>query len=186
MSGTRGTGMQRYRLFMWIATALWLIAAIAAVIDRDTLNAVAWFGFVAAGALTASGATERSRGVGLPVHRAVGSSRGNLGERVPHRLGAAVETLWASHDLRRTHLLGGWVNKGKKKSRSPKGPRPRKAFGPWVAPRDARFCLRTASSTTGLCRWDCAVPVRPRPREPPHPSTGKSSPCSSQRRSTLS
>jgi hypothetical protein len=63
MGGRRGTGMQRYRLFMWIATALWLIAAIAAVIDRDTLNAVAWFGFVAAGALTASGATERSRGL---------------------------------------------------------------------------------------------------------------------------
>jgi hypothetical protein len=55
--------MQRYRLFMWIATALWLIAAIAAVIDRDTLNAIAWFGFVAAGALSASGATERSRGL---------------------------------------------------------------------------------------------------------------------------
>jgi hypothetical protein len=49
---------------MWIATALWLIAALAAVIDRDTLNAVAWFGFVAAGALSASGATERSRGLG--------------------------------------------------------------------------------------------------------------------------
>jgi uncharacterized MnhB-related membrane protein len=63
MGGTRGTGMQRYRLFMWIATALWLIAAIAAVIDRDTLNAVAWFGFVAAGALSASSATERSRGL---------------------------------------------------------------------------------------------------------------------------
>jgi hypothetical protein len=63
MGETRGTSMQRYRLFMWIATALWLIAAIPAVIDRDTLNAVAWFGFVAAGALTASGATERSRGL---------------------------------------------------------------------------------------------------------------------------
>jgi membrane protein YdbS with pleckstrin-like domain len=57
MGRTRGTGTQRYRLFMWIATALWLIAAIAAVIDRDTLNAVAWFSFVAAGALTASGVT---------------------------------------------------------------------------------------------------------------------------------
>jgi hypothetical protein len=53
--------MQSYKLFMWIATALWLIAALAAVIDRDALNAVAWFGFVAAGALTASGTTERSR-----------------------------------------------------------------------------------------------------------------------------
>ncbi len=60
---TRGTGLQHYRLFMWIATALWLIAAIAAVIDRDTLNAIAWFGFTAAGALTASGTTEHSRGL---------------------------------------------------------------------------------------------------------------------------
>jgi hypothetical protein len=55
--------MQRHKVFMWIATALWLIAALAAIIDRDTLNAVAWFGFVAAGALSASGATERSRGL---------------------------------------------------------------------------------------------------------------------------
>ena len=63
MGGTRGTGIQRFRFFMWIATALWLIAAVAAVIDRDTLNAVAWFGFAAAGALSASGSTERSRGL---------------------------------------------------------------------------------------------------------------------------
>ena len=63
MSGTRGSGTQGHRLFMWIATALWLIAALAAVIDGDTLNAVAWFGFAAAGALSASGATERSRGL---------------------------------------------------------------------------------------------------------------------------
>jgi hypothetical protein len=63
MSGTRGTGIQSFRFFMWIATALWLIAALAAIIDRDTLNAVAWFGFVAAGALSASGSTERSRGL---------------------------------------------------------------------------------------------------------------------------
>ena len=48
---------------MWIATALWLIGAIAAVVDRDTLDAVGWFGLVAAGALSASGATERSRGL---------------------------------------------------------------------------------------------------------------------------
>jgi hypothetical protein len=46
---------------MWIATAPGLIAALTAVIDRDTLNAVAWFGFVAAGALSASGAAERSK-----------------------------------------------------------------------------------------------------------------------------
>jgi hypothetical protein len=63
MGGTRGTGIQHFRFFMWIATALWLIAAIAAVIDRDTLNAVAWFGFAAAGALSASGSAERSRGL---------------------------------------------------------------------------------------------------------------------------
>ena len=63
MSRTRGSGTQRYGFFMWIATALWLIAAIAAVVDGDTLNAVAWFGFVAAGALSASGITERSRGL---------------------------------------------------------------------------------------------------------------------------
>ena len=63
MSGSRGTGHQRFRFFMGIATALWLIAALAAIIDGDTLNAVAWFGFVAFGALTASGGTERSRGL---------------------------------------------------------------------------------------------------------------------------
>ena len=50
--------MPSFRLFMRIVKALWLIAA---TIDRDSLNAVAWFGFVAAGVLTASGATERSR-----------------------------------------------------------------------------------------------------------------------------
>ena len=63
MGRSRGTGTQRFKLFMWIATVLWLIGAIAAVIDRDTLNAVAWFGFAAFGALTASGSTERSRGL---------------------------------------------------------------------------------------------------------------------------
>jgi hypothetical protein len=58
-----GTGTRHYQLFLWIATVLWLIAAIVAVIDRDTLNAIAWFGFVASGGLAASGATERSRGL---------------------------------------------------------------------------------------------------------------------------
>ncbi len=58
-----GAGLQQHKLFMWIATVLWLVAALAAVIDRDTLNAIAWFGFAAAGALTASGTTERSRGL---------------------------------------------------------------------------------------------------------------------------
>jgi formate hydrogenlyase subunit 3/multisubunit Na+/H+ antiporter MnhD subunit len=56
MGRTRASSNQRFRFCMWIATVLWLIGAIAAVIDRDTLNA-------AAGALTASGSTERSRGL---------------------------------------------------------------------------------------------------------------------------
>jgi len=60
---TRGTGLQQSTIFMWIATALGLVAALAAVVDRDTLNAIAWFGFAAAGALTASGTTDRSRGL---------------------------------------------------------------------------------------------------------------------------
>ena len=55
--------MQQSTLFMWIATVAGLVAALAAVIDRDALNAVAWFGFAAAGALTASGTTDRSRGL---------------------------------------------------------------------------------------------------------------------------
>ncbi len=63
MGRSRGTNNQRFKLFLWIATALWLIGALAAVIDRDTLNAVAWFGFTAFGALCASGSTERSRGL---------------------------------------------------------------------------------------------------------------------------
>jgi len=33
---------------MWIAAALGFVATLAAVIDRDTLNAIAWFGFAAA------------------------------------------------------------------------------------------------------------------------------------------
>ncbi len=63
MGRARGTDTRHYKLFLWIATALWLIAAIAAVIARDTLNAIAWFGFAGAGALAASGATQRSRGL---------------------------------------------------------------------------------------------------------------------------
>ena len=55
--------MQQSTLFMWIATASGLVAALAALLDRDTLNAIAWFGFAAAGALTASGTTDRSRGL---------------------------------------------------------------------------------------------------------------------------
>ena len=60
---TREAGLRQSTLFVWIATALGLVAALAALVDRDTLTAVAWFGFAAAGALTASGATDRSRGL---------------------------------------------------------------------------------------------------------------------------
>src|SRR3990170_3805871 len=60
---TREAVMRQSTLFVWIAAALGLVAALAALIDRDTLTAVAWFGFAAAGALTASGATDRSRGL---------------------------------------------------------------------------------------------------------------------------
>ena len=60
---TREAGMRQSTLFVWIAAALGLVAALAALADRDTLTAVAWFGFAAAGALTASGATDRSRGL---------------------------------------------------------------------------------------------------------------------------
>jgi len=55
--------LQQSTLFMWIATLLGLVAALAAVIDRDTLNAIAWFGFAAALGLSASGTTDRSRGL---------------------------------------------------------------------------------------------------------------------------
>jgi hypothetical protein len=79
-----GGPARSYRLFMWIATALWPIAVIAAVIDRDMLNAVAWFGLVTAEALTASGATERSRRVGLPGDRAVDRRRDDIDRCVPH------------------------------------------------------------------------------------------------------
>ena len=60
---TREAGLRQSTLFVWIATALGLVAALAALVDGDTLTAVAWFGFAAAGALTASGATDRSRGL---------------------------------------------------------------------------------------------------------------------------
>ncbi len=64
---TRGASLQQATLFMWIATASGLVAALAAIIDRDTLNAIAWFGFAAALALTASGTTDRSRSLAYLV-----------------------------------------------------------------------------------------------------------------------
>jgi hypothetical protein len=41
--------LRQSTLFVWIAAALGLVAALAALVDRDTLTAVAWFGFAAAG-----------------------------------------------------------------------------------------------------------------------------------------
>ena len=58
-----GIVSQQSTHFMWIATVAGLVAALVAVIDRDTLNAIACFGFAAAGALTASGTTDRSGGL---------------------------------------------------------------------------------------------------------------------------
>ena len=63
LGGSRRSGTSRYRVLMGIASALWLIAAIGAVIDGDTLMAISWFGFVGFGGLVASGAYERSQGI---------------------------------------------------------------------------------------------------------------------------
>lgn len=63
MGRSRTTNTERLRTFMGIATALWLVAAIAAVIDGDTLTAVSWFCFVAFGGLSASGLAHRSQGM---------------------------------------------------------------------------------------------------------------------------
>ena len=63
MGRSRATNTERLRTFMGIATALWLIGAIAAVVDGDTLTAVSWFCLVAFGALSVSGWAHRSRGI---------------------------------------------------------------------------------------------------------------------------
>jgi hypothetical protein len=61
---SRSSGTERIRLFIGIAAALWLIAAVAAVIDRDTFMAISWSCLAVFGGLVASGAAHRSRGVG--------------------------------------------------------------------------------------------------------------------------
>jgi hypothetical protein len=53
---------ERLRTFMGIATALWLVGAIAALIDGDTLMAVSWACFAAFGLLSAGGVIQRSQG----------------------------------------------------------------------------------------------------------------------------
>jgi len=64
MGRSRNSGTERSRIFIGIATALWLIAAVAAVIDRDTLMAVSWSCLAVFGGLVSSGAAYRSRGIG--------------------------------------------------------------------------------------------------------------------------
>ena len=54
---------ERLRVFIGIAAALWLVGAIAAVIDGDTLMAVSWSCFAVFGALCAGGFIHRSQGV---------------------------------------------------------------------------------------------------------------------------
>ena len=64
MGRSRNSGTERIRRFIGIATALWLIAAVAAVIDRDTFMAISWSCLAVFGGLVASGAAQRSRGIG--------------------------------------------------------------------------------------------------------------------------
>ena len=61
-SGT--SNAERFRTFIGVAAALWLVGAIAAVIDGDPLMAISWFCLAAFGGLSASGIAHRSRAMG--------------------------------------------------------------------------------------------------------------------------
>jgi hypothetical protein len=63
LDGSRTADAGRLRTFMGIATGLWLVAAIAAITDREALMAVLWFCFVGYGALFVGGAVGRSLGL---------------------------------------------------------------------------------------------------------------------------
>ena len=63
MDRSRTTNAQGVRTFMTIATPLWLVGAIDAVIDGDTLMAISWFCFAVCGALFAGGLVRRSQGI---------------------------------------------------------------------------------------------------------------------------
>ena len=63
MGRSRNSGSERIRIIIGIAAAVWLVAAVAAVIDRDTLMAVSWSCLAVFGGLVASGAAHRSRGI---------------------------------------------------------------------------------------------------------------------------
>jgi hypothetical protein len=63
LDGSRTADAGRLRTFMGIATGLWLVAAIAAITDREALMAVLWFCFVGNGALFVGGAVGMSLGL---------------------------------------------------------------------------------------------------------------------------
>ena len=64
MGRSRNSGSERIRIIIGIAAALWLVGAVAAVLDRDTLMAISWSCLAVFGGLVASGAAHRSRGIG--------------------------------------------------------------------------------------------------------------------------
>jgi hypothetical protein len=64
MGRSRSSGTDRTRIYIGIAAALWVIAAVVAVIDRDTFMAISWSCLAVFGGLVASGAAHRSRGIG--------------------------------------------------------------------------------------------------------------------------
>jgi hypothetical protein len=64
MGRSSTSGTERTRIFIGIAAALWLVAAVAAVIDGDTLMAVSSSCLAVFGGLVAGGAAHRSRGIG--------------------------------------------------------------------------------------------------------------------------
>lgn len=64
MGRSRNSGADRSRIFIGIAAVLWLVATVAAVVDRDTLMAITWGCLAVFGGLVASGAANRSRGIG--------------------------------------------------------------------------------------------------------------------------
>ena len=98
MGRSRNSGTERIRIFIGIATALWLIAAVAAVIDRDTLMAVSWSCLAVFGGLVSSGAAHRSRGDRLPCNRPGGCRRGHLHWHLPARLVPVVARSRIQHD----------------------------------------------------------------------------------------
>ena len=54
---------ERLRTFMGIAAALWLVGAVAAVIDGDMLMAISWACLAVFGGLSAGGVIHRSQGI---------------------------------------------------------------------------------------------------------------------------